>query len=254
MKVASHTNALSQLGNLILDSSESAFLCVHPRPIISLIWSPRVAPATTATPPASGFSPVTVRRARGRSAIREPPDADDSSVTEPASIWNTIFVTLPRPRAWAKTVSALPALCFVLLLTGCWQQQPSWHLNARKEGDTVQLCLSNKETCPQVDGISLGDISVYRYDSVANNEPIWETSPESPIANQTISGIVAYGIPPTNWRNKMTPPALVCGKAYLVNPAAVFFALKCDGTVVVFDFQHLEEFFRPTALPAPTKK
>jgi hypothetical protein len=38
-------------------------------------------------------------------------------------------------------------------------------------------------------------------------------------------------------------PALVCGKAYLVNPGAHYFALKCDGTLVVFDDPHLEEFF-----------
>ena len=148
----------------------------------------------------------------------------------------------------------LLSIGFVSFVTGCQQQQQQpWHLNARKEGDTVQLCLSNKWTCPQEDGISPGDLSVYRYDSTYNNELVWETSPESPITNERISGIITFGIPPTNWRNKRTPPALVCGKAYLVNPGASFFALKCDATVVVFDFQHLEDFFTQTALPVPTK-
>ena len=55
------------------------------------------------------------------------------------------------------------------------------------------------------------------------------------------------------WRNKLTPPALVCGKAYLVTPGAHYFALKCDGSIVVFDDPHLEEFFRGDPVPEPTK-
>jgi len=108
----------------------------------------------------------------------------------------------------------------------------------------VQLCLSNESTCPQQDGISLDDISVYRYDSVHDNEIVWETSPEMSITNERIGGIVTYGIPPKDWRNRIRPSVLVCGKAYLVNPGPKLFARKCDGTVVVFDFQHLESFFR----------
>jgi hypothetical protein len=54
-------------------------------------------------------------------------------------------------------------------------------------------------------------------------------------------------VPPKDWINKLAPPALICGKAYLVNPGAHYFALKCDGTVVVFDDPHLEEFFRDNA-------
>ena len=45
----------------------------------------------------------------------------------------------------------------------------------------------------------------------------------------------------------MTPPPVVCGKAYLVNPGAVYFGLKCDGTVVVFDSPQLDEFFTKEA-------
>jgi len=146
--------------------------------------------------------------------------------------------------------SALLTCCLVSFSTGR-QLQPPWYLDAHKEADTGQLCLSNQSTCPQEDGVSLGDIPVYRYDSLANDEIVWETSPEKPITNERITGIITYGIPPKNWHNKLTP---VCGKAYLVNPGAKFFAPKCDGNVVVFDFQHLEEFFSQTAQPEPTKK
>ena len=148
--------------------------------------------------------------------------------------------------------SPLPAVCLVAILAGC-RQQPSWHLNARKEGNTVQLCLSNESTCPQQNGVSPSDISVYRYDSTAYNEIVWDTEPANPLTNAKISGIVTYGIPPKGWRNKMTPPAIVCGKAYLVNPPAQFFALRCDGTVVVFDFPELDNFFRQGLLPVPSK-
>jgi len=144
---------------------------------------------------------------------------------------------------------ALIAIGIASFLAGC-QQPRQWHLTARKEGDTVQLCLSNKLECPQEGGIDLDDISVYRYDSVQSNQLIWETSTDSPIGNERLKGLVTYGVPPEKWRNKLTPPALVCGKAYLVNPPAQFFALKCDGSVVVFDFPQLAEFFTPSA---PTK-
>ncbi len=154
----------------------------------------------------------------------------------------------------AVAVSALPAFCFALILAGCQVQPNPWHLNARKEGNTIQLCLSKELTCPQESGISVDDISVYRYDSLGSNEIVWETSSDSPAAEEKISGVLTYGVPPKNWHNKLTPPAVVCGKAYLVNPGAIFFALKCDGTVVVFDSQHLEEFFRDAALAEPTKK
>lgn len=171
-----------------------------------------------------------------------------------------MLVLLSADQNFYYAVSALLTFWFAAFLTGCQQlslsdrEQTSWHLNARKEGNTVQFCLSTDSTCLQQDGISPGDISVYRYDSMAENEIVWETSPESPITNQSIDGIVTYGIPPKNWRNKITPPALVCGKAYLFNPGANFFALQCDGTVVVFDFQHLESFFSRSTLAPPAKK
>jgi len=107
--------------------------------------------------------------------------------------------------------------------------------------------------CPQPEGVSPSSISVYRYDSTYYNELVWDTEPEDPTTDR-ISGVITYGIPPKNWSNKRVPPALICGKAYLVNPGAYFFALKCDGSVVVFDSQHLEEFFRPENPPEPTKK
>ena len=149
-------------------------------------------------------------------------------------------------------IAAIRTFCFVAFLTGCQVRQPSY-LNARKAGETVQLCLSNKRTCPQQNGVRPSSISVYRYDSPGKNEIVWDAEPES-ITDERIDGIITYGIPPKNWRNKIAPPALVCGKAYLVNPGANFFALKCDGTVIVFDFQHLQEFFDQAAGPRPSNK
>jgi hypothetical protein len=150
-------------------------------------------------------------------------------------------------------IPAVPAFCLALLLTGCKLQQPL-HLNARKAGDAVELCLSNESVCPQQNGIGMDDISVYRYDSIGKNEIVWEAAAPESIASERIDGVIVYGIPPKNWHNKIGPPALVCGRAYLVNPGANFFALKCDGTVVVFDFQHLEEFFSQTAPTAQSRK
>jgi hypothetical protein len=63
------------------------------------------------------------------------------------------------------------------------------------------------------------------------------------ITHSQVPRCFGYGVPPKDWINKLAPPALVCGKAYLVNPGAHYFALKCDGTVVVFDDLHREEFF-----------
>jgi len=144
------------------------------------------------------------------------------------------------------------ACCWLLLLTGCQGQQPL-HLTASKKGDTVQLCFSTDVNCPQPEGVSPAGISVYRYDSMHDNELVWDAEPDNPETDGRISGVVTYGIPPKNWTNKLAPPALVCGKAYLVNPATSYFALKCDGSVVVFDSQHLEYFFRQGDPREPTK-
>ena len=150
-------------------------------------------------------------------------------------------------------VSALIALCLVLMWNGCaGPLTPPWHLKASKAGDTVQLCLSHESECPQPGGVSPASISVYRYDNLHDNELVWDAEPESPESN-SFDGVVTYGIPPKNWHNQLTPPPLVCGKAYLVNPPATLFALKCDGTVVQIDFPHLEEFFDQNAAPAPKK-
>ena len=97
----------------------------------------------------------------------------------------------------------------------------------------------------------MSGISVYRYDSSYDNVLVWDAEPDNPVTDGKIGGVVTYGIPPKNWKNKLTPPPVVCGKAYLVNPGAMYFGLKCDGTVVVFDPQHLESFFRNEPLPAP---
>lgn len=150
-------------------------------------------------------------------------------------------------------VSLFFASCFVSLLTGCQRQQP-FHLIANKKGDTVQLCLSNELTCPQPGGVSPAGISVYRYDSLHDNEIVWEAEPDHPITGGRISGVITYGIPPEHWSNKRVAPALICGKAYLVNPGANLFAVKCDGSVVVLDFQHLEYFFRQEGRLEPATK
>jgi hypothetical protein len=139
-------------------------------------------------------------------------------------------------------VSLLPAFCFVLFLAGC--QQQSWYLTASKSGDTVQLCLSNELTCPQSHGVGPAGISVYRWDSMHDNELVWDAEPDNPETNGRISGLITYGIPPKGWTNKTVPPALMCGKAYQVVPGDKLFGLRCDGSLVVMDFQHLEYFFR----------
>ena len=148
---------------------------------------------------------------------------------------------------------------FSLLLTGCLAlslaacQSFSWHLAAGKKGGAVELCLSNGDECPQAGGVSLSSIAVYRWDNMHDNELVWDAESKNPITAANISGVVTYGVPPEGWINKLAPPALICGKAYLVNPGAHYFALKCDGTVVVFDAPHLEEFFRENTTAEPDR-
>ena len=137
--------------------------------------------------------------------------------------------------------SLLLTCCLALSLASC--QNSSLHLAASKKGGTVELCLSNGDECPQAGGVSPSSISVYRWDNMHDNELVWDAEPKDPITAGNISGVVTYGVAPKDWINKLTPPALICGKAYLVNPGAHYFALECDGTVVVFDDPHLEEFF-----------
>ncbi|MFN7996907.1 MAG: hypothetical protein U0Q18_25055 [Bryobacteraceae bacterium] len=150
-------------------------------------------------------------------------------------------------------------IAFSLLLTCCWTlslascRNSSWHLAARKTGGAVELCLSNGDQCPPAGGVSPSSISIYRWDNTHDNQLVWDTEPKDPITGGKISGVVTYGVAPDGWINKLTPAALVCGKAYLVNPGAHYFALKCDGTVVVFDDPHLGEFFRENALAEPDK-
>jgi hypothetical protein len=147
--------------------------------------------------------------------------------------------------------SLLPTCCLALSLASC--QNSSWHLAASKKGGTVELCLSNGDECPQAGGVSPSSISVYRWDNMHDNELVWDAEPKNPITAGNISGVVTYGVAPKDWINKRTPPAPICGKAYLVNPGAHYFALKCDGTVVVFDAPHLEEFFREKTPAEPEK-
>ena len=140
-------------------------------------------------------------------------------------------------------VSLFLAFCFFSLLAGC--QPQSWYLTASKSGDTVQLCLSNELTCPQPNGVGHASISVYRWDSMHDNELVWDAEPDNAETNRRISGLITYGIPPSGWTNKTVPPALICGKAYQVVPGDKLFGLKCgDGSLVVMDFPHLEYFFR----------
>ena len=146
-----------------------------------------------------------------------------------------------RARNTSIAVSLLLMCGMALSLGSC--QSFSWHLAASKKGDTVELCLSNGDECPQPGGVSPSSISVYRWDNMHDNELVWDAEPENSITEGNISGMVTYGVPPKDWINKLAPPALVCGKAYLVNPGAHYFALQCDGTVVVFDDPHLGEFF-----------
>ena len=123
----------------------------------------------------------------------------------------------------------------------------------QQKGRHRRACLSNGDECPQAGGVSPSSISVYRWDNMHDNELVWDAEPKNPITAGNISGVVTYGVPPKDWINKLTPPALICGKAYLVNPGAHYFALKCDGTVVVFDDPHLEEFFREKTPAEPEK-
>jgi hypothetical protein len=145
------------------------------------------------------------------------------------------------------SISVLLACCLALSLAGCnGSSGSSWHLGASKKGDTVELCLSNGDACPQPGGVSPSSISVYRWDNLHDNELVWDAQPPNPnteTSGGSISGIFTYGVPPKDWTNKLTPPALVCGKAYLVNPGSHYFALNCDGTLVLFDDPHLGEFF-----------
>jgi hypothetical protein len=147
--------------------------------------------------------------------------------------------------------SLLLTCCVALPLASC--QNSSWHLAASKKGGTVELCLSNGDECPQAGGVSPSSISVYRWDNMHDNDLVWDAEPKNPITASDISGVFTYGVAPKDWINKLTPPALICGKAYLVNPGAHYFALKCDGTVVVFDDPHLEEFFRGKTPAEPEK-
>jgi hypothetical protein len=147
-------------------------------------------------------------------------------------------------------LSLLLACGMGALLVGCAN---SWYLAAAKKGDTVELCLSNGPQCPQSGGVSPSSISVYRQDNMRDNLLVWDTGPINPLTDGTISGVVTWGIPPKNWTNGLTPPKLKCGTPYLLNPGAHYFALKCDGTVVVFEATQLEEFFRENATPVGNK-
>jgi len=204
------------------------------------------------------------RAAHDDNIIREPFTADEITCGLPLSI--EVFRRFPQnschrsrkgqeaPMQAKSTYiafSLLLACCLALSLASC--QNSSWHLAARKKGGTVDLCLSNGDECPPASGVSPSSISVYRWDNMHDNELVWDAEPKNPITAGKISGVVTYGVAPKDWINKLTPPGLICGKAYLVNPGAHYFALKCDGTVVVFDDPHLEEFFRGNAPAEPNK-
>jgi hypothetical protein len=75
-------------------------------------------------------------------------------------------------------------------------------------------------------------------DNTHDHELVCAAEPNNPTAGN-ISGIFTYGVPPKDWTNKLSPPSLVFGKAYLVNPGAHYFALQCDGSLVTFDDPHM---------------
>jgi hypothetical protein len=140
-------------------------------------------------------------------------------------------------------LSPLLACGLLLLGTGC-QTQPEWHMTASKQGDTVRICLSNGPSCPDPAGVSPAGIGVYEYDNTHDNRLVWDSQPDDPETGGKISGLVTYGVAPPHWTNKLTPPPLVCGKAYLVTPGSTLFGLKCDGTVVPLDYPQLDGYFR----------
>jgi hypothetical protein len=158
-------------------------------------------------------------------------------------------VTSPKTGNAAVAASLLLACALAPILASC--RGFSWHLAARRKSGTVELCLSNGEQCPDRGGVSPGSISVYRWDNMHDNALVWDAEPDNPVTAGNISGLVTWGAPPKGWNNKLTPPALVCGKAYLLNPGAHYFALKCDGTVVVFEATKLEQFFRENKSATP---
>ncbi len=150
------------------------------------------------------------------------------------------------------------ALLALLLLTGSLlvlspARGDDWHLAAHKKGDTVELCLSNGPQCPQTGGVSLSSISVYRWDNMHDNALVWDAGPDNPTTAGNISGLVTWGQAPKGWTNKLAPPVLVCGKAYLLNPGAHYFALTCGGAVTVFDAPQLEQFLRDNKSATPVK-
>jgi hypothetical protein len=143
-------------------------------------------------------------------------------------------------------------LLFVALgLAACGIRE--WHLTAAKNGKGVELCLSESEQCPLPGGISPSSISVYQWDNMHDNHLVWDIEPSNPVTDENISGVITYGEPPRGWVTHVVPSPIICGKAYLVNPGAHYFALKCDGTVTVFEAPKLEEFFRANHSATPVK-
>jgi hypothetical protein len=78
--------------------------------------------------------------------------------------------------------SLLLTCCLALPLAGC--RSSSWHLEASKKGGTVELCLSNRDECPQAGGVSPSSISVYRWDNMHDNKLVWDASRKSDYRRQ----------------------------------------------------------------------
>jgi hypothetical protein len=154
---------------------------------------------------------------------------------------------VPVPTKNTRVAASLFLIvCLAALLAGCRSQY--WYVSANKTGNAVQICLSNGSECPQPGGVSPAAIAVYRWDNMHDNELVWDAEPDSEISGK-ISGLVTYGVAPQGWTNKTAAPPMTCGKAYQVVPGDKLIGVKCDGSITVIDFPHLEYFFRNQTPP-----
>src|SRR5947208_923470 len=93
-----------------------------------------------------------------------------------------------QARNTSINVFSLLTCCMALSLASC--QSSLWHLAASKNGDTIELCLSNGDECPQPGGVSLSSISVYRWDNMHDNELVWDAATDNPITAGKFTGVV----------------------------------------------------------------
>src|SRR5581483_9049981 len=131
--------------------------------------------------------PMTESRQRSHRTARQPNQSGVSRILP--SAFMSSFSAGKGALMQANTYIAVSLLltCCLALLTSC--QSFSWHLAASKKGDTVELCLSNGDVCPQPGGVSPSSISVYRWDNMHDNELVWDAEPKNPIIAGNISGM-----------------------------------------------------------------